>query len=653
MTKQIDILSTQTSDTKSLKSASTTANKEVKQEASLFDKLLFENVSTSDKKNEISNKKSKVDSATPANTKNTDVNVNSQDKIEKNIQSEEDNKNISTPNKSTSLLDRLILEAKKNTDNGNSLENEKDTNGSKIGNLDNTKENITKVNTKIEDSSEKEEIKLDIKANDVKNTNVDLSKNLVEVNTKIEDSSEKDETKLDGKTNDIKSNYVKNINIDTSKNIVSENTVSENTKNTIVNKTVESNEETKNLTLQNTKIEDSLKNKEIKLDTKTNDVKNITVDTVKNTISVNTETTQNTNTKLAKDLASLNTDVNNKNTKINITKDEIESLPTKQKEEPKSLMDSLIEKTKNVKNQVPMSEEDSKTLKNSIDSISSDNSSKIMNSKSVLNNIYLSSQQNNINNNALSTKAEAITAVKNASTIQEIEVNAKKLDLNIKEINLETKNSEIKQDSINLMDRKTNLDMLALNNNARHNEFTSLITKSVEASKAILDDTSNFDNEVTLNVNASLAQSIQTKIIGARQQMSSMMSEVARKMYENYQPPVTAFRINLNPANLGNIAITMKSTKDNGINISLNISNTATLDAFIDSQSSLKNALNKTFEDGSSFNLDFSSSDNQNNDKSNNQEDTDNSFINKSDTQTILESREKNLESEDRNTDYM
>ena len=651
MTKQIDILSTQTSDTKNLKSVSTPANKEAKQEASLFDKLLFGNVSSSDDKDETSTEKIKVDSNTPTNNKNVDVNVNSQDKIEKNTVVEEDNKNSSAPIKSTSLLDRLVLEAKKSTDNADSSKNIKDTQSTT---------NILKSSTKIETSSENKETKLEPKSNelktsDIKNIDIDTSKNVVSetletnedlesslVNKKVESTeSTKNVTLLNTKIDDLSENIETN----------------EDLKSTLVNKKVESTESTKNVTPLNTKIDDTLEKEETKVELKTNDiktsdVKNINIDTSKNMVSENKEINENSNTKLEKDLASLNTELNNKNEKVNITKDEIESLPTKQKEEPKSLMDSLIEKTKNVKNQIPTSEEESKTLKNSIDSSITDNSNKIINSNSVLSNIYLSSQQNNINNSALSNKNEAIVAVKNATTIEEIEASAKKLDLNVKEISLETKAKETKKDSINLMDRKTNLDMLVLNNNARHNEFNSLITKSIEASKAILDDVIEFDNEVSLNVNASLAQSIQTKIIGARQQMSSMMSEVARKMYENYQPPVTAFRINLNPANLGNIAITMKSTKDNGINISLNISNTATLDAFIDSQSSLRNALNKTFEDTSSFNLDFSSSD-QNNDKSNNQEDTNNSFINNSDTQTILETREQNIESEDRNTDYM
>ena len=59
-----------------------------------------------------------------------------------------------------------------------------------------------------------------------------------------------------------------------------------------------------------------------------------------------------------------------------------------------------------------------------------------------------------------------------------------------------------------------------------------------------------------VNVSSPLSYNIQSKkIIGAKQQMVTVMSDIARQMYENYKPPVTAFRINLNPTELGSIAI--------------------------------------------------------------------------------------------------
>jgi len=119
----------------------------------------------------------------------------------------------------------------------------------------------------------------------------------------------------------------------------------------------------------------------------------------------------------------------------------------------------------------------------------------------------------------------------------------------------------------------------------------------------------NQGTDVNINVPNNLAMSIQSRIIGAQQQMSSMMSDVARNMYENYKPPVTAFRINLLPAQLGSIAILMKSDKDSGLNISLNISNAATLDAFVNNETGLRNALLKNFDSDTKFNLNFTSDD--------------------------------------------
>jgi hypothetical protein len=589
-------------------------------------------------------------------------------KEEKNILSESKDMQSKVPIKSSSLLDRLVLEANKHTKESDAIKNietsplksiETNTETQKINVKTELKTNEVK-NTNIDNTKEVSKIvepKIDIKNEEIKNENTikkDVVKDTItsQVQQVVSGNSEIEETIV--KT-ELKTNEVKNINIDNTKTVekvASNNTDIKNIETSQIKQSVQVSSEKEEI---NTKTE--LKTNTVqelvlnKLEVKNTDI--IKKDAIKNTeisptiqsTKVNStveeiNTNENKNTKLGNDLASLNKD-NKSNEKINITKNEIESLVTKQKEEPKSLMDSLLEKTKTLKNQTSISQDESITLKNTNNS-----------SKDVISNIYLSSQRNSINNTALSNKTEAVNSVKNATTTAEIEVNAKKLDLNIKDISLETKALEVKKESINLIDRKNSLDKIILNKNARHNEVNTLITKSVEASKAILEDSLEIDSEVSLNVNSSLAQSIQTRIIGARQQMSGMMSDVARQMYENYKPPVTAFRISLNPGTLGSIAIVMKSDKDSGINISLNISNSSTLDAFIDSQNNLKNALNKTFDEGTKFNLDFSSS-NQNNDKSGNKEDTNQSFSNKSDTQSILESREKNLESEDRNIDYM
>lgn len=177
-----------------------------------------------------------------------------------------------------------------------------------------------------------------------------------------------------------------------------------------------------------------------------------------------------------------------------------------------------------------------------------------------------------------------------------------------------------------------------------------MITSSIEASKALLEDTINIVDDMALNVNNTLVQSLQTKIVGARQQMGQMMSDVARQMYENYKPPVTAFRINLNPATLGAIAIVMRNDRDNGLTISMSVSSGTTLDAMIENQNSLRNSLNKLFDENTKFNLNFSSSSDNQSSNQNNQNNSSGQNLN---NQEILKSIEENEIQEEKNTDYM
>ena len=93
--------------------------------------------------------------------------------------------------------------------------------------------------------------------------------------------------------------------------------------------------------------------------------------------------------------------------------------------------------------------------------------------------------------------------------------------------------------------------------------------------------------------------------------MGSFMGDVARNMYLNYKPPVTAFRVNLNPANLGSISIIMKANKvDNSLSVSMNLSNSNTMEAFTENKVALHNALLKQFNETSNVSIDFSMQDN-------------------------------------------
>lgn len=235
----------------------------------------------------------------------------------------------------------------------------------------------------------------------------------------------------------------------------------------------------------------------------------------------------------------------------------------------------------------------------------------------VVTNIFLSNQKNSIYNQMLSTKEEGKKVVKEGKSVDDVKKGAEILDLGLKKtsVDIETVTKNVK--AVDNFDTDSLLEKLAFANSARKNDTSNLIsniTSTVSSSTSATEVVSN------LNVNPALALSIQNRIIGAQQHMSSMMSDVAKNMYQNYKPPVTAFRINLFPSQLGHIAILMKNDKDNGISISMNMSNASTLDSFVENQSLLKEALNKNFNNNqTTFDLDFNLQD-QNSNQSNQQE---------------------------------
>lgn len=321
--------------------------------------------------------------------------------------------------------------------------------------------------------------------------------------------------------------------------------------------------------------------------------------------------------------------------------------PLNKPEEKKSLMDILIQKNMEKANIKVLDETGTELLKNEI------------NNKEVISNIYLSEQKNLLNNQVLFNKGEAISLLKDGTSVKDIEKSANILDLGLENLdveqNIEIENlAVVKKQDFNTLDKKNILDSLLNEKNIRSEDIRNLITKSVDASAALLENTLNVSDDTFINVNSPLSYNIQSKIIGAKQQMATMMSDIARQMYENYKPPVTVFRINLNPVDLGNIAILMKNDKNNGLSISMNISNPTTLDALIDNQNVLRNSLNKTFDENTKFNLDFSSS-NQNDNQSSNSQSNQNQgrrFERQMDTQSVLQLKEENKNREE-NIDYM
>ena len=325
---------------------------------------------------------------------------------------------------------------------------------------------------------------------------------------------------------------------------------------------------------------------------------------------------------------------------------EQESLVVK-KEEKLSLMDQLILKNNE---------------KLTLDTINGDINTPLKDivTKDLISSIYLGSQKNKINSQSLFNKNEAVNLLKDGNSIQAVKTSAEMLDLGLENIdidqNIDIDKMEVKKPDIQSVSRKNLIDNLLLDKNVKSEEVKNLITQSIEASSALLDNSLNLADDATVSVNSPLSFNIQSKIIGAKQQMAAVMSDIAKQMYENYKPPVTAFRINLNPIELGSIAILMKNDRNNGLTISMNVTNNVTLDTLMENQNMLRNSLNKTFDEGTKFNLDFGSSNqNSNNQSSHANEGQGNNrrFEQQMDTQSVLQLKEENRDIEEKSTDYM
>ena len=278
------------------------------------------------------------------------------------------------------------------------------------------------------------------------------------------------------------------------------------------------------------------------------------------------------------------------------------------------------------------------------------------NSKELASNIFLADQKNSLNNQLLFNKNEAINILKNASGIEDIEKSANILDLNANNLEVEQNISsenltDLSVDEKEILDRKNILNSILNEKDVRSVDVRNLITNSIEASKALLEDTINIVDDKVLDIQPNLVNSIQSRIVGAKQQMASMMSDVARQMYENYKPPVTVFRMNLNPGDLGTISVLMKQDKSSGLTINMSVSNIATLELLMENQNMLRNSLAKTFNDSANFNLDFSKGEGgqSQGDSSSNQNQRDKRDSN---TQEILRLKKENKDYEEKN-DYM
>ncbi|MCG3715573.1 flagellar hook-length control protein FliK, partial [Aliarcobacter butzleri] len=620
---------------------------------SLFDSLLSDTAKklekpqeeikrTSNSTNALEKKENSLDILDVTEKNNIEV---SETKIEKNLNSEEpitsqdmvDNK----AQKSLSLLDRLIIEAKGELSEDNKVVSN--------NSLNKPNENL-KNESNLDNKSSKES---DIEIVDEKTVDISTEENAKE-DTSLEENSEKTEnTKNPILPNDTQIKEETNNNLS---DIKKDNKIQNEVINNEIIKTEISKEENKKNTTKKDNIlnieNNQQKNEEIKADNELKIDNKVSLDS--NFKELQETVTSEGNTVIKSDNTQTSNDANKTidNLLTPTTEDGkpiLENNQVEEKVEPKkSLMDYLIEKNsqKNI-----LEVQDTK-----VTNLSKDEN---VVSKDFVSNIYLGEQKNSMVNQFLFNKNEALKLLQNGSiSLEDIEKSANILNLELDDVSVEQDTTmqtlkNAKQDLDLSSEKKNILDTMLSEKNIRSADIKNLITQSVEASSALLDNTLNVSGDVTVDINPTLLNNIQSRIIGAKQQMSQMMSDVARQMYENYKPPVTVFKINLNPVELGSISILMKNDKNNGLNISMSVSNMTTLDTLLGNQDLLRNSLAKTFNENTQFNLDFSSS-SQNN-RGNEQQSSNKQnrkFEDKIDTQTVLKLKEENKDRDD-SLDYM
>ncbi|PRM89920.1 hypothetical protein CJ671_05380 [Aliarcobacter cryaerophilus] len=640
MANLVDVF-TQTSGLKGETTVLSTSEDLPKDKPSLFDSLLktsiedIENSSTENKntnskiisQNNISNLENnslesevlEINTKLSAETINLDENSNSKEVIKdlsKNITNEANRDNIkkdeikeSTKNiqnsisSKNSLLDRLVLEVKNSNlekvPQGEQILSEPLKNLENVDILDSDKTFIKSLDEVIEDL--KSQNNLEVK--------IDSDKNIISKDDKLVEIIEQEVSIKDINTQDIDDVVTSETTKNISQIIVNSDTTKE-LENQIQTSTIlKDNLNSENILI----VEDEV--------VKSDAIKNETVKTENNLNSQN----------------------------ILIVEDEVIKTENNTKVDQKlSLMDQLIQSNSK------------KDITRKIEEVTTSNPQNVeqtnQNSKEISSNIFLADQKNSLNNQLLFNKNEAINILKNASSVEDIEKSANILDLDANNLEVEQNISneslnDLSVDEKESLDRKNILNSILNEKDVRSVDVRNLITNSIEASKALLEDTINILDDKLLDIQPNLVNSIQSRIVGAKQQMASMMSDVARQMYENYKPPVTVFRMNLNPGDLGTISVLMKQDKSSGLTINMSVSNIATLELLMENQNMLRNSLAKTFNDNANFNLDFSKGegDQSQGDSSSNQNQRDKRDSN---TQEILRIKKENKDYEEKN-DYM
>lgn len=292
-----------------------------------------------------------------------------------------------------------------------------------------------------------------------------------------------------------------------------------------------------------------------------------------------------------------------------------------QKEKKISLLDSLVEQTK-VKTQAEDIPSDKKVLEHSKEKIDETPlQAKIFLSNQRVQKEILSGQKIVEAKEMLNSKEKSVSNIKKSADT--LELNSSKIEIVEEESLTDKKDIKIvgtKTDIKEQLKQQNNMLNKIFLNQTKGSETITLLKeveikndkKSVEV-KSVKENAIKVDEDIKVTVEQTVAQSITTKIVESKQKMNSFMSDVAKNIYLNYKPPITAFRIRLDPANLGSIAIMMKSDKaNNSISVSLNMSQSSTLETFSENRGTLQNALNKVFDTESTFSLDFGMQDSDN-----------------------------------------
>lgn len=634
-----------------------TSENTVKTGGSLLDRLVLEakkNIKTVSKdefdkltKPNLDNKGSKNSSAssdieTPLENKNlvktdntTNTLVENKDKLSDNpIDGKtEDTKTETTKDNKTSKSD-TNTELKETKDNNNTSTKTNITQTPNTDKLLNSENNIDSEIKSTLDTNTQNSNKTDLKTEALKVISEDSfasatkvladNKNIKTVESEVKNNilDSKANTSSQVVQNDIESSPdIKKDIQNTSSDIKTVKTTDENSDESLIKQPVKSEvkEQDSKTEVKNLKVETANTNANTKTSSEnlneTNDVKKDlnTSNTSKNidTNTTNTSLNSKTEDSSSKNLSKLDKETLVKDEqRVNVDKNITATTKTEtvnKSDDNKSLMDKLLESAnKNVK-QVSQ-EEVTKATKEVVQTSKS---------ADVVTNIYLGAQKNSIYNQMLATKSEGLKLVKEEGGVEAVKAGANVLDLGLEDASVELEENlktDLKSDvkTTTQATKDLGLERLILSRNARYDDSSEIKTTSTttttNTSGVATTTTTNSNGEqtVTVNVNPALALSIQNRIIGAQQQMTTMLSDVAKQMYENYKPPITAFKINLNPSNLGSIAIMMRNERDNGISISLNMSSASTLDAFVEGQASLRDALNRNFNNSdTSFNLDF------------------------------------------------